>query len=81
MDYEFSIPWFVVGLIITALGGLFIKYHMFVADNFGGGAGSYDRYKLAALIMVGVGLVAMINLHTLLLGLIFGSLFDGIRNG
>lgn len=81
MEYEFSIAWFVVGFLIVVTGGLFMKYHQFIADNLGGGVGSYDRYKLAALITVGVGLLAMLNLHTLLLGLILGGLFSGIANG
>ena len=81
MDYNFSIAWFVIGFLITVVGGLFMKYHQFVADNFGGGIGSYDRYKLAALVTIGVGLLAMINLHTVLLGWVFKGLFSGIANG
>jgi hypothetical protein len=81
MGYKFSVAWFVVGLLITATGGLFMKYHQFVADNLGGGIGSYDRYKMAALITILVGLVAMVNLHTVILGWIFNGLFSGIANG
>ena len=81
MEYEFSVAWFVVGFLVVVTGGLFLKYHQFIADNLGGGVGSYDRYKLAAVITVIVGLVAMINLHTIILGLIFSSLFSGIANG
>ncbi len=81
MEYEFSIAWFVVGFLVVVTGGVFLKYHQFVADNLGGGMGSYDRYKLAAVITIGVGLIAMVNLHTLLLGWLLGSLFSGIANG
>ena len=81
MEYKFSVAWFVVGLLITCAGGLFMKYHQFVADNLGGGVGSYDRYKLAAVITVLVGLIAMVNLHTVILGWIFNGLFSGIANG
>jgi len=81
MEYKFSVAWFVVGFLITVVGGLFMKYHQFIADNLGGGVGSYDRYKLAAVITVIVGLVAMVNLHTILLGFIFSALFDGVANG
>jgi hypothetical protein len=80
MEYHFSIAWFVVGFLIVVTGGLFMKYHQFVADYLGGGVGSYDKYKLAALITVAVGLVAMLNLHTLILGWIFSGLFSGITN-
>ena len=81
MEYHFSIAWFVIGFLIVATGGLFMKYHQFVADNLGGGVGSYDKYKLAALITVGVGLIAMLNLHTIILGWILGGLFSGVANG
>jgi hypothetical protein len=80
MEYHFSVAWFVVGFLITCIGGLFMKYHQFVADNLGGGVGSYDRYKLFALITVVVGIVAMLNLHTVILGFIFNGLFSGIAN-
>ena len=80
MHYEFSTAWFVVGFIVVALGGLLMKYHMWVADNFGGGVGSYDRYKLAAVITVLVGLMFMVNLHSVLLAWIFTGLFSGIAN-
>ena len=81
MEYHFSVAWFVVGFLITVVGGVFMKYHQFVADNLGGGIGSYDRYKLAALITIVIGLVAMVNLHTVILGWIFNGLFSGIANG
>ena len=81
MEYEFNVAWFVVGFLIVATGGLFLRYHQFVADNLGGGVGSYDRYKLAAVITIGIGLIAMVNLHTVILGWIFSGLFSGIANG
>ena len=81
MEYHFSVAWFVVGLLVTCAGGLFMKYHQFVADNLGGGVGSYDRYKLFALITILVGLIAMVNLHSVILGWIFNGLFSGIANG
>ncbi len=80
MEYTFSPAWFVVGFLIVVVGGLFMKYHQWVADNFGGGIGSYDRYKLAALITIVFGLISMVNLHTILLGWILGGLFSGLAN-
>ena len=81
MEYQFSVAWFTVGFLVVVAGGLFLKYHQFIADNLGGGLGSYDRYKLAAVITIGVGLIAMVNLHSIILGWIFSSLFSGIANG
>ena len=73
--YNFSIGWFVVGLIILISGVLFVRYYQWVADNFGGGVGSYERYRLVALITCGVGLVVMINLHSLILGSLVQAIF------
>lgn len=81
MEYEFSVAWFIVGFLVVVVGGLFVQYHQWVADNFGGGIGSYDRYKLAAFITVAVGIVFMLNVHTVFLAWFFGMLFDGIANG
>ena len=81
MEYTFSVAWFVVGFIVVVVGGLFMKYHQWVADNFGGGVGSYDKYKLAALITIVAGLVFMVNVHSILLYWIFSGLFSGIANG
>ena len=76
--YEFSIGWFFMGLIILAAGIAFVKYYQWVADNFGGGVGSYERYRLCALITCGLGLVVMINLHTLILAALVQAIFPQI---
>ena len=81
MEYTFNVAWFAVGFIVVVIGGLFMKYHQWVADNFGGGVGSYDKYKLAALITVVMGLIFMVNVHTVILRFIFNGLFSGIANG
>ncbi|MDX2776268.1 hypothetical protein PV379_02740 [Streptomyces caniscabiei] len=67
MQYEFSVGSFFVGLLILAAGIAFVKWHQVIADNFGSGVASYDRYKLWAFITCSVGLVVMLNLHTMLL--------------
>jgi uncharacterized membrane protein YidH (DUF202 family) len=71
MEYEFSIGSFFIGLIILATGVAFVRWHQTVADNFGSGVSSYDRFKLWAFITCGVGLIVMINLHTVLLRAFF----------
>ena len=74
--YEFSLGSFFFGLLILAGGVALMLWHQWIADNFGGGVSSYDRYKLWALIACGVGFIVMLNLHTLILGFIFSQIFD-----
>ena len=75
--YEFNIGTFFVGLLILIAGVAFVRWHQWIADNFGSGLGSYDRYKLVGLIACGLGLVVMVNLHTLILTWFFSLLFPG----
>ena len=77
MEYEFSVGSFFVGLFIIAAGAALLKWHRQVADNLGGGVGSYERYKLWALIACGVGIIVMVNFHTLILGWFFSMIFPG----
>ena len=74
--YEFSFGAFFVGLIVLALGAVGVIYHQKIADNFGNGAGSYDRYKLYALIMCGVGVAVMLSLHTIPINWLIVSIFN-----
>ena len=75
--YEFNIGTFFVGLLILIAGVAFVRWHQWVADNFGSGIGSYDRYKLWAFITCALGLVVMVNLHTMILTWFFSLLFPG----
>jgi hypothetical protein len=75
MQYEFSVGSFFFGLLILAAGLAFVRWHQWVADNFGSGVASYDRYKLWALITCVIGLVVMVNLHTLILVNLLRSIF------
>jgi uncharacterized membrane protein len=77
MQYEFSIGSFFVGLLILIGGVAFVRWHQWVADNFGSGVMSYDRYKLAAFIACGLGLIVMINLHATLLLWLVGLFIPG----
>lgn len=77
MEYEFSWTWFLIGCIVLVAGVLFMRFHQWVADNFGAGVGSYERYKLYALIACLLGLIVMVNLHSLILGWFFGLIFGG----
>ena len=77
MTYEFSIGSFFVGLLILVAGVAFVRWHQVIADNLSSGVSSYDRYKLYAFITCGVGLVVMLNLHTMFFTWFFGLLFGG----
>ena len=75
MEYELSAGAFFIGLLILVAGVVFVRFHQVIADNLGSGVASYDRYKLYAFIACGVGLLVMLNLHSLILGTLLGSLF------
>ena len=75
MEYTFSWGAFFVGIIILALGAALTIWYRPIADNFGSGVGSYDRYRLVGLIGCGLGIVVMLNIHTLILTLVFSQLF------
>jgi hypothetical protein len=77
MQYEFDIGSFFVGLIILGVGVAFVRWHQAIADNFGSGVSSYDRFKLWAFITCGVGLLVTLNLHTLFLSWFVSLLFPG----
>ena len=69
MDWNFSFGWVFLGLIIFSVGGAIVLFYRQIADNFASGVSSYNRVKLWGLIIAGVGLLIMTNLHTLLLSL------------
>ena len=80
MEYTFSWGTFFVGALILLAGAALTAWYRPIADNLGGGASSYDRYRLAGLIACGVGLIVMLNLHTLLFGWFFGMFFGGANS-
>jgi hypothetical protein len=77
MDITFSWAWFFGGLGIIIASVVFLRFHEFVANNFGSGMADYERYKLYAVIAAGVGFLAMLNLIPIILGLLVSSLFGG----
>ncbi|MFV0485119.1 MAG: hypothetical protein ACK5MU_02755 [Candidatus Saccharimonadales bacterium] len=74
ISWEFSIGWFMLGLLILIAGGLVVVFYRQISENLASGVSSYDKVKLFGLIGCGVGLLIMMNLHTLLLQF-FVSLF------
>ena len=77
MDYTFSWAAFFIGALILLVGAALTLWYRPIADTMGGGASSYDRYRLVGLIACIVGLVVMLNLHTVILGWIAGMFFSG----
>lgn len=78
MDWTFSLGWVMVGLLIFAAGGAMVFFYKPIADNFVGGIGDYDKVKLVGLIVAGVGIIVMTNLHTLILGWLVSVIFGGV---
>lgn len=77
MEYTFSWGTFFVGAIILLIGAALTIWYRPIADSIGHGVSSYDRYRLVGLIACGLGLIVMLNLHSILLGWIFGMFFGG----
>ena len=77
MEYTFSWGAFFVGIIILALGAALTIWYRPIADNLGSGVGSYERYRIVGLIACAVGVLVMLNIHTLILTAIFSQLFGG----
>jgi len=75
MEYTFSWGTFFVGILILLAGAGLTLWYRQIADNLGSGVSSYDRYRLAGLIACGLGLIVMLNLHTIVLGWIFSMFF------
>ncbi|MDN5835533.1 MAG: hypothetical protein L0H36_02770 [bacterium] len=75
MQYTFSFGAMFLGIGILIAGALFVRFHMIIADNFGGGLGSYEKYKMWGLIGCGVGMAIALNLHTLVLSWIAHMVF------
>ena len=75
MDWNFSLGWFMVGLLIFVAGGAMVLFYQQIADNMASGVSSYDRTKFWGIIVMGVGFLVMTNLHTALLSLFVSLVF------
>ncbi len=73
--YEFSFNALFLGLVILATGGVITVFYQKLADNLGGGVSSYERFRLAGLVVCGAGFVIMTGLHTIPLNWLLHSLF------
>lgn len=75
MNYEFSWGSFMVGMIILIASALVVRYYQWIADNFGSGISSYDKFRLYGLIGCILGFVVSLNLHILVLEFVLGAIF------
>jgi len=79
MNYELSFESFIVGLLILIVGIAFMRWHQVLANNFGVGVSSYQKFKFWALITCILGFIIMLNLHTFILGNLVLTLFPRIK--
>ena len=75
--WTFSAGWMMIGLLIFIGGGAIIALHQKIADSMMSGVVDYQRVKIAGLVVIGLGLIIMMNLHTLLLSMLVSLIFPG----
>ena len=76
MEYTFSWGSFFVGILIFLAGAALTAWYRPIADNMGSGVSSYDRFRMWGLIACAVGFIVMLNLHSMILGWLLGSIFN-----
>lgn len=76
MDWNFSFGWFFTGVLILAAGTAITVFYQKIADNLASGVSSYNKIKLAGIIIAIVGFLVMANLHTLILSLFVNLVFN-----
>ena len=74
--YTFSWIWFFVGLIILALGGTITLFYNKFAEVLG--VMNYSKWRIAGLILCGVGIFVMLNLHSYFITLLVQSVVSGL---
>ena len=55
MEYTFDWGAFFLGILILAASGALVVYYRPIADNFGSGAASYDRYRIWGMLQQVIG--------------------------
>ena len=75
IDWSFSFGWFALGALILGIGAAIVIFYQQISDNFISGVSSYDKVKLAGIIIAIVGLLIMANLHTLILSAFVNLVF------
>ncbi len=62
-------------MIILAVSVLFTIFYRPLADMFGAGFSSYERFRLWGLIGCGLGLIVLLNIHTMIIEWFLSMLF------
>ena len=75
MEYTYSWGWFFIGLLVLAASVCLTVWYRPIADTMGSGVSSYERFRLWGLIGIGIGLLTMLNLHTLFFVWVFSQFF------
>ena len=67
MSWEFSVGWFFLGVLIVVGGTLMVVFYRQISENFAHGISSYDKVKFWGIMAIVLGLLIMMNLHTMIL--------------
>ena len=73
---ELNIGTLISGVVIILLGTAFIYFYTPIADNLGGGLGSYQKYKLYGVIAVVFGFLILFNIPQFLLNQVLSVFFS-----
>ena len=76
---HFSFGWFLAGVVSAVAGIIMTRFYKQIADNFGSGVTSYNRYKYIGIGLTVVGLVLIFNLHSIVLDFIANTFFGAMR--
>lgn len=79
MDWNYSIGWLFVGILILAAGTTITVLYQKIADTWASGPASYEKIKLVGIVVAALGLIIMANLHTLILSLFVSIVFKGFK--
>lgn len=76
--YSFSWIWFFVGIIVSIVGALTLKYYDKVSEAVGSGVVGYQRWKIVGLVTFAAGVFIALNLHTLIIEFVARLIFGGV---
>jgi hypothetical protein len=73
--YTFDWTWFVIGLLIVAVGALITKYYNKLAEVTG--VGNYSRWQMVGFIVIGLGFLSALNIPAFLITLLVNAVMSG----